>query len=90
LALGASSYLSTTTFTDLSTGDQFWYYLTCFLGYYVLTRVYAVSAFGSPYRDVVRYRWLIGYQGNSCQPFLLANGQIFQGGDPTCVVTITA
>ena len=89
LAIGESSYLSTTTFTDFSTGDQFWYYLSCYLGYYVLTRVYATSLYGSPYRDATRYRWAAGYPGNSCAPFLLANGQIFSGGDPSCVVTVS-
>jgi hypothetical protein len=89
LAIGQSSYLSTTTFTDFSTGDQFWYYLSCYLGYYVLTRVYATSLYGSPYRDATRYRWPIGFPGNSCTPFLLANGQIFSGGDPSCAVTIS-
>jgi hypothetical protein len=89
LGIGSSSFLSTTTFTDITTGDQFWYNLYCSLGYYVVTRVYAVSQYGSPYRDVVRYKWLIGFGGNTCQPFMLINGQIFPGGDPTCVVTIT-
>jgi hypothetical protein len=89
LGLSAASYLSTTTFTDTATGDQFWYYLSCFLGYYALTRLYAESAYGSPYRDIVIYRWLIGASGNSCEPFLLANGTIFPGGDPSCVVTIS-
>jgi hypothetical protein len=89
LAIGESSYLSTTTFTDFSTGDQFYYYLSCYLGYYVLTRVYAVSLYGSPYRDATRYRWAAGYPGNSCSPFALNNGQVFSGGDPSCVVTIS-
>ena len=89
LAIAASSYLSTTSFTDFSTGDQFYYYLSCYIGYYVLSRVYITSLYGSPYRDATRYRWPIGYLGNSCVPFALMNGTVFSGGDPSCVVTIS-
>jgi hypothetical protein len=89
LGIGQSAYLSTVTFTDFSTGDQFWYYLSCYLGYYILTRVYATSLYGSPYRDMTRYRWPISDPSNSCNPFLLAHGQIFSGGDPSCVVTVS-
>jgi hypothetical protein len=45
--------------------------------------------YGSPYRDTIRYRWLAGYAGNTCSPFLLSNGQIFSGGDASGVVTIS-
>lgn len=90
LGVGGEGYLSTLTYPDLISGDQFWYFLTCNLGYYTLTRVYATSSYGSPYRDLVRYRWLIGLSGNTCQPFLLSNGAIFSGGDSICVVTLTA
>src|ERR1035437_3586398 len=89
LGSGQSAYLSTVTFTDFSTGDQFWYSLSCFLGYYILTRVYATSMYGSPYRDMTRYRWPISDPLNSCSPFALMHGQIFSGGDPSCIVTIT-
>ena len=89
LGIGQSAYLSTTTFTDFSTGDQFWYFLSCYLGYYILSRVYATSLYGSPYHDMIRYRWPISAAPNTCVPFSLTNGQIFSGGDPTCVVTIT-
>jgi len=88
LGLGPSSYLSTASFTDLSTSDQFWYYLSCYLSYYILTRVYVTSLYGSPYLDITRYRWPISYPTNTCAPFSLQYGQIFSGGDPTCVVTI--
>ena len=87
--IGQSAYLSESQFQDLSTGDWFWYYLSCYLGYYVLTRVYATSVYGSPYRDATRYRWAIGNPGNSCSPFNLLVGNIFSGGDPSCVVTIS-
>ena len=89
LGIGQSAYLSTATFTDFSTGDQFWYYLSCYLGYYILTRVYATSLYGSPYHDMIRYRWPISDPTNSCNPFALNTGQIFSGGDPSCVVTVT-
>ena len=89
LGIGHSSYLSTTSFTDLTTGDQFWYHFSCYIGYYVLTRVYPTSLYGSPFRDSTRYRWPIGLSGNTCRPFNLIYGQVFAGGDPTCIVTIT-
>jgi hypothetical protein len=90
LGLGSNSYLSTTTFPDLTTGDQFRYNLSCYNGFYVLTRVYDTSVYGSPYRDMIRYFWPMGYMGNTCKPFLLARGQMYTGGDPSCVVTISA
>jgi hypothetical protein len=89
LAIGANSYLSTASFTDTSTGDQFWYHFNCYVGYYALTRVYVTSQYGSPYRDLIRYRWPIGTGGNSCKPFLMAYGQLYLGGDPACVVTVS-
>jgi hypothetical protein len=89
LAVGANSYLSSTSFTDTSTGDQFWYHFNCYVGYYALTRVYVTSQYGSPYRDLIRYRWPIGAGGNSCKPFLMASGQLYLGGDPACVVTVS-
>lgn len=89
LNLGARSYLSVDTFTDLITHEAFRYLFLCYTGYYALCRVYAHSRFGSPFRDVFRYTWLIGIRGNTCSPFTLAGGQIYAGGDPRCVVTIT-
>jgi hypothetical protein len=89
LALGDSCFLSTESFQDQTTGDYFQYYFTCNSSYYTLSRVYLTSVLGSPYQDIVRYSWLIGLAGNTCQPFLMSNGQIFQGGDPNCVVTIS-
>lgn len=87
LGLGADSYLSTAQFTDTATGDLFWHYLGCYIGYYIITRVYATSAYGSPYRDVIRYRWLPVASGNTCTPFAQTNGQIFPGGDPVAGAT---
>ena len=89
LGIGTSAYLSRSSHTDSSTGDQFRYYLSCFQGFYLLTRVYEKSAYGSPHRDTMRYRWLAGFPGNTCRPFLLTNGQMYPGGDTACVVTIS-
>ena len=90
LNLGAKCFLSTQQFKDYSTNDQFWYYFGCLQGFYIITRVYATSAYSSPYRDQTRYRWLAGTSGNACSPFLLSKGTIFSGGDASCVVTISA
>lgn len=90
LATYPNAYLSTAQFTDYYSGDKFWYYFACIQGYYVLTRIYARSVYGSPFRDVVRYKWLVGYKGNVCSPFLFPDGVIFTGGDASCVVTVTS
>jgi hypothetical protein len=86
----ANSYLSTTTFFDTVLAVSFYYFLTCVTGQYVLTRVYETSPFGSPFRDSVRYKWTPGFPGNSCgPPFTMTNGQIFLGGDSSCIVTLS-
>jgi hypothetical protein len=80
-----TSYLSTTTFFDPILNVDFFYFLTCTINSYVLTRVYVSSPFGSPFRDSVRYKWVPGFPGNDCgpsPPFAMTNGQIFLGGDP--------
>ncbi|MGE3818088.1 MAG: hypothetical protein AB7I30_01515 [Isosphaeraceae bacterium] len=89
LGLTGEGYLSTLTYTDETSVSPFWYHVTCSQGFYTLTRLYASFAAGPPYRDVVRYKWLMGVTGNTCQPFLLSSGLIYSGGDPSCVVTIT-
>lgn len=89
LALPYQGHLSTETFVDVPTGDRFWYYLTCHQGYYLLTRIFEISVYGSPYRDVVRYRWQGGVAGNTCDPWAMTNGQMFSGGDSSCIVTLT-
>lgn len=89
LNLGANCFLSTTTFLDFSTGDSFYYYFSCFLGFYIITRVYETSIYATPYRDQIRYRWLAGTSGNTCSPFSLVHGTIFAGGDATCIVSVT-
>jgi hypothetical protein len=89
VVLTPSSYLSTSSFPDPILNVPFYYFLTCSLGAYVLTRVYATSPFGSPFRDSIRYKWVPGFPGNTCTPFLMTNGQIFAGGDASCVVTLS-
>lgn len=90
LGLPANAFFSTATFPDAFSDDEFRYYFRCLNGYYVLTRLYEESIYGSPYQDIIRYRWYIGLPGNLCQPFGLTNGTIFTGGDSTCVVSIVA
>ncbi len=89
LNLGANSYLSTTTFEDPQTGDEFHYFLSCFASNIRLSRVFPTSVFGSPFLDSIIYFWSIGLPGNTCTPFSLTNGTVFAGGDPACVVEIT-
>lgn len=91
LNLGTNSYLSTEAFTDDVTPDPFYYHLFCYQGYYAFTRVFQYSILGAPWRDSIRYRWVIGFPGNTCSPFHLdgAHGQIYTGGDPRNTVTIS-
>jgi hypothetical protein len=88
VVLTPNSYLSTTSFTDPVLKAEFYYYLTCYLGAYVLTRVYLQTPVGSPFRDGIRYTWFVGLPGNTCMPFSLTVGSMFQGGDTSCVVTV--
>lgn len=90
LYLGPYAYLSNSTFVDPSTGDTFWYLFYCTTGLWALSRVFQYSIFGSPYREGIRYRWFPGLPGNQCSPFLLSNGQVYSGGDPGTVVTLSA
>lgn len=83
------SYLSTATFDDPALGVPFSYLLVCSIGAYLLTRVYVTSPIYSPFIDIDRYSWTIGFPGNVCTPFSCMNGQIFQGGDASEVVTVT-
>jgi hypothetical protein len=85
-----SAYISTVAFLDPIISCYFYYFLTCYFGGYILTRVYPTSPMGNPFRDAIRYTWIPGFPGNTCAPFLLANGQIYSGGDRTCVVTESA
>jgi hypothetical protein len=89
LFLGDSSFLSSESFVDLYTGDTFQYYLTCSSAIYEITRVFVTSIFGSPFKEPARFTWLMFAPGNTCTPFLISNGRVFPGGDPTCVVTIS-
>lgn len=89
MSLGASCYLSTSTFVDQTMPEQFYYYFACLGGYYILTRVYQTSVYGSPYRDTVRYKWLVGNTGNVCKPFGLRNGQIYPGGNAACTAEVS-
>ncbi len=88
LGIGSPSFLSNETFEDFpGSPDVFRYYFTCVNGLYAITRVFEESIYGSPYRDAVLYRWLIGVAGNTCDPFELTNGEVFSGGGG-CVVEI--
>lgn len=88
LPIGSGMY-STKTFVDGITLDDFFYRFFCAGGYFCISRIFETSIFGSPFADVVRYRWLSTDAGNSCVPFVLTNGRVFKGGDPVSVVSIT-
>jgi hypothetical protein len=93
VVLTANSWLSTTTFSDPILGVPFYYFLTCTIGKYVLTRVYVSSPFGSPFRDSIRYQWVPGFPGNTCGShgtWAMTNGSIFVGGDPRTTVVLTS
>ena len=89
LSLGTKAYLSTTSFIDAISFDTFWYRFYCAGGYFCISRVYGTSVYGSPFADGIRYRWLAGQPGNTCSPFVMTNGVIYAGGDPTCSVSLS-
>lgn len=90
LSVGTECFLSTVTFPDPVTGDEYWYHLSCSLAYYQLTRVYAVSLYGSPYRELLRLRWHIGVAGTSCSPLYCVNSEIYPGANPASIWTLSA
>ena len=89
IGLGANSYLSTSMFADPTTGDSFWHYFYCSSGYYTIRSVYPTSAYGSPYRSAILFRWPIGAGGNTCSPLNLLTGQVYSGGDIHTTVHLT-
>jgi hypothetical protein len=86
---GPFVYISNTTYIDGITLDDFWYTFFCTGGYACISRIYATSAYGSPFSDVIRYRWFETDAGNSCSPYSMTNGKIYPGGDSTTVVSIS-
>jgi hypothetical protein len=90
LSLGTKAYISTESFRDGITWDWFWYRLYVAGGYVCINRIYATSVYGSPFQDAIRYRWLPGQPGNTLSPFVMLNGHIYSGGDPTSVVSLTS
>lgn len=89
LGLGTSSWLSTDSFPDPQTGDEYRWYLSCFSTLYRISRVYESSIYGSPFLGPVFFHWMIGLPGNTCSPFLLSSGEIFLGGVAETVVEIS-
>ena len=69
-------------------GIPFYYSFECYQGYYVLFRLFPTCTFGTPYREAVRYQWVIGYQGSTCNPFVLPLGIGFAGMDSGIIVSI--
>ena len=89
LNLGLNGFFSTEGFPDpILGGAVFYYYFTCQYQVFSLTRVYPTSPYGTPYRDVNLYTWLLGGAGNTCNPFRLDNGTPFSGSDLSCSVKI--
>jgi hypothetical protein len=70
-------------------GLTFYYSFECYQGYYVLFRLFPTCTFGTPYRELVCYQWVIGYQGSTCTPFVLPQGIGFAGMDPGSIVSVT-
>ena len=84
-------FISNQAFPDpISGGALFNYYLTCQYNQFNLSRIYAVSPYGSPYQDGILYTWLLGGYENTCNPFHLDYGTAFPGSDVSCAVTIDA
>lgn len=92
--LPALGYWSPGTFVStepIMGGSPFYYVFVCYQSYYALRRAYQTTPIGSPFLDVIRYSWVVGIQGNTCGPPVnFPAGQIFPGGDPSCVVSISS
>lgn len=86
--MGASSYLSTATFTD-SLGYDYYWYLNCFSSTIRLQPAYPSYYLGSYWIEAVFYYWTIGLPGNTCSPFSLTNGTPTLGLPPGCSATLT-
>jgi hypothetical protein len=87
LSLGASSFLSESSFKDQN-GDVHRWYFTCTAGSYTIQRVYLTSIFGSPFKDSIRYTWPLNRPANTCSPFALTDGVIYSGGDAGCDIEV--
>ncbi len=85
LGLPPKIFLSDQPFPDPLDGAAFYYYFYCRNDQFLLTRLYPVSPYGSPYRDALLYSWLLGGSGNSCDPFHLDGGKPYPGSDPCSV-----
>jgi hypothetical protein len=89
LQLGANCYLSTALFPDPPTGDEFYYYFSCFSTFMRLSQAFPVSVFGSPWLSSAIFTWKLGDPGNTCSPFLLTDGTLTAAGGSTCDVTLS-
>ena len=89
LGIGANAFLGDHLWVDPLSGASFRYLFTCYYNQFLLTRVFPVSPWGSPFRDAVLYTWFIGSYGNTCSPFDLYLGQAYPGSDASCFVTIS-
>jgi hypothetical protein len=88
LNLGTSCFLGTTFFVDAETGLSFQYYFACDGVFFRLSRIYLPTSFSDAFEDSFIYSWSMGQVGNTCLPFLLSKGTIYQGGNSDCEVLI--
>jgi hypothetical protein len=72
-----NSYLSTGSFRDTVTNDEFWYFLTCSQGLIVVARIFPYGSVSGIYDgEGLIYQWLVGLPGNSCSPFQMTRGSL--------------
>ena len=83
------AYLSEGTYLDRTISEEFRYYLFEWTGFVHLTRLFARTKFGSPFRDANRCTWDLQSPLNTLHPFILHDGRVFAGG-PLVTVTIAA
>ena len=84
-----SIFASTSTFYDVITYRNFYYYFTCYYNQFFLTRIYPATYGSSCLFDGILYNWIVGDQANTCDPFVLDYGMPYPGSDASCQVTIT-
>jgi hypothetical protein len=92
LGLGTNCFLSTAKFLDPYSGCNYYFTLSCTSVFFQLSRIYDGTGTGGGctiYHDLTIFSWSISIAGNSCVPFLLANGTIFSGGNIGCHITVS-
>lgn len=85
------NYYSQQSFLDEVTNDLFYHYVNCNLGFIFMGRWFPQGSDGNLYaNEGTLFQWLVGMPGNTCDPFLMSNGQVLPGVIGPQFVTLNA